>query len=401
MRQNIQEHFRILGLHPGVGPLEIRRAYRQMVQRWHPDHFKPGSPMQATAEDITKDLNNAFEQLYRKKLYRKFVHKSDSTAEPDAADGEKSRTQAPAGGTAAPAPPDPKTSERPRRPFIGAWSARMREFLKSGPFFRRPKHIPWARATAVAGLAVLLVPIWQKTHERKSVETVMQTEAERRGQPADEAAHPPAGDATRGDESGDDAGLKKDDAPHAVAPMAERSVQNSVDMTISFGRSSSETHIRKAEAALDVFEVGDTKEKVMAIQGAPDEATENLLRYGASVVYLQDGMVSGWSDQLPRLHIRKWTTIESALDTFTFGSTMREVVQAQGLPTTFTQNSYTYGSSSIYFENDRVIGWNESDVPLRSFDLPVSPFVDLDRFRAPVLPSLGDFRITAAPRVGY
>ena len=351
--------------------------------------------MQATAEDITKELNNAFEQLYRKKLYRKFLPKSDYTPGPDSA---RSDTAAPTGATTPPTPADATPPKPTRKPVIRAWIARKRELLRAGKLFRRPKHVPWARATALAGLAVLLVPIWQKTHEGNAVETAMRVEAERRGEPIDEPSTAKATEAARSGQPKDDPELAKDDdAPHVVSVVPARSLPDSGDMAISFGPSTSESHIRKAQAALEVFEVGDPKEKVMALQGAPDEATDNLLRYGASVVYLKNGMVSGWSDQLPRLHVRTWTTIDSAIDTFTVGSTMQDVVRAQGLPTTFTSDTYSYGSSTVYFDNDRVIGWNESDVPLRSFDLPFSPFAGLDRYPTPVLPSLGDFRITAAP----
>lgn len=400
MRQNIQDHFRVLGLTPGVGPLEIRRAYRLMVRRWHPDHFKPGSPMQATAEDITKELNNAFEHLYRKKLYRKFLPKSDYSPESDTTPGMSA--QASTGGTAPPTPTDAAPPKSTRRPVIRAWFARKREQFRSGKLIRKPKHVPWARATAMAGLAVLLVPIWQKTHERRAVEIPVQGEAERRGESIDDAANPNSSDAARSAPAGYDvASSKVDSAPPAASAPQTQTIPEAADMSISFGRSTSDTHIRRAEAALDVFAVGDPKEKVLALQGAPDEATENLLRYGASVVYLKEGLVSGWSDQRPRLHVRKWTTIDSALNTFSIGSTMGDVVRAQGLPTTFTSSSYNYGSSTVFFENDRVVGWDESDVPLRSFDLPFSPFVDLERYGAPVLPSLGDFRITALPETGF
>jgi hypothetical protein len=401
MRQNLQEYFRVLELNPGAGPLEIRRAYRHMVQRWHPDHFKPGSPMQATAEDITKELNNAFEQLYRKKLYRKFLPKSDYSAgdatPPDLA------TKAPfPGDTASPIPPDQAPPKPRRRPVIRAWFARKREQLRSGKLFRKPKHFPWARATALAGLAVLLVPVWQKTHEPQAVERAMQVEAGRLAEAPDLAATAAAGTPAREARAVEDGAAAKDEeAPHAYPALPELKAQEPAEMTISFRRSASETHLRRAEAALDVFEVGDPKSKVLALQGTPDEETEHLLRYGASVVYLRDGVVTGWSDQLPRLRIRKWTTIESALNTFTVGSTMADVIRAQGLPTMFTENTYTYGSSVISFENDRVVGWTELDVPLRAFDLPASPFVDLDQLRAPSLSALGDIQFRALSSVSY
>ena len=70
MRKDIHEYYRALGLTPGADPAQIRRAYRQLVQQWHPDLFKQGSPVQTTAEDITKEINEAYEQLYRKGLQK-------------------------------------------------------------------------------------------------------------------------------------------------------------------------------------------------------------------------------------------------------------------------------------------------------------------------------------------
>jgi hypothetical protein len=397
MRQNIQEYFRVLGLNPGVGPLEIRRAYRHMVQHWHPDLFKAGSPMQATAEDITKEINNAFEQLYRKKLYRKFLTKSGGSPEADPTRAEATSTAAPMETAAAPEPAPEKEPPKPkrRRPLIRAWIARKRELLRERKLFRRPRHIPWARATALAGLAVLVVPIWQKTHERAAVERAMQAEA------SEAPASAGLGDESRPGAS-DPATVIIRGSTNDKTPIgrADPALPGSLDLSISLNRSAPETRLRTAEASLDVFEVGDPKAKVLAIQGEPDEASDNVLRYGSSIVYLQSGLVLGWSNQLPRLRVRKWTTIEATLDTFSFGSTMLDVVRAQGIPTTFTANSYTYGSSVISFENDRVAAWSEADVPLRAFNMPVSPFIDLDRFDSPTLPTLDSFHVATAPRYG-
>jgi hypothetical protein len=401
MRQNIQEYYRVLGLNPGVGPLEIRRAYRHMVQHWHPDLFKPGSPMQATAEDITKEINNAFEQLYRKKLYRKFLPKTDYSPETDPTQSEPTPAAAAGEKAAAPEPPPeqepPKPARKRRRPVIRAWIARKLELLREGKLFRRPKHIPWARATALAGLAVLVVPIWQKTHEPAAVERAIEADATLQADPSDGSASTRSSDEPRASATNPETMIVRDPTTdrNRNGP-SDRTATGSSDVVLALNRSASERYLQTAEATLDVFELGDPKAKVLAIQGPPDEASENVLRYGSSIVYLQSGLVSGWSDQLPRLHIRKWTTIEGALDTFAFGSTMLDVVRAQGIPTTFSPSSYTYGSSVIYFENDRVAAWSEADVPLRAFNMPVSPFIDLARFNSPSLPTLDDFRVTPA-----
>ena len=73
MRKDFQEYYRVLGLNPGASAAKIRHAYRQLIQRWHPDHFKAGSLMQTTAEDLTKEINEAYEQLYKKQRYKKYL----------------------------------------------------------------------------------------------------------------------------------------------------------------------------------------------------------------------------------------------------------------------------------------------------------------------------------------
>jgi hypothetical protein len=379
MRQNIQEYFRILGVNPGVGPLEIRRAYRHLVQSWHPDLFKPGSPMQATAEDITKEINQAFEQLYRKKLYRKFLPKTDAAAEaektgPDRAEATASPVEASPKG----APETEPVKAARRRPVLRAWFARKISQARAGRLLRRPRHIPWAKATAAAGLAVLLVPIWQKSHERAAVESALSAEASPAGDDARTARS-----AKRRESDSDDVIIGQVREPGKGGLRQDRSEALMPISALFASRAGPDFRSSEAAAVLDVFEMGDPKSKVLALQGVPDEASDNVLRYGSSIVYLQHGFVSGWSDQLPRLRIRKWTTIESALDAFTFGSTMREVVKAQGVPTEFSPRSYTYGTSVIFFDNDRVSGWSDGDVPLRSFDFPSSPFIDIDRLSSP------------------
>ncbi len=70
MRKNPLEYYRALGLNPGATADEIKQAYRRLLQTWHPDHFKTGSLMQTTAEDVTKEINEAYEQLLKKQLYK-------------------------------------------------------------------------------------------------------------------------------------------------------------------------------------------------------------------------------------------------------------------------------------------------------------------------------------------
>jgi len=137
-----------------------------------------------------------------------------------------------------------------------------------------------------------------------------------------------------------------------------------------------------AAADLETFGVGDTKARVLAVQGAPDEAKDSVFRYGSSLVYFEKGVVRNWSDRLPRLRIRRWPTLDGAsLDTFAVGSSRSDVIRAQGLPDSFSARGYVYGSSIIYFKDDTVANWVVGDTRLRTFALPTLPFIDVDASR--------------------
>src|SRR5580658_9882704 len=144
MRKDINEYYRALGIAPGAEPAQIRRAYRQLVQQWHPDLFKAGSPMQTTAEDITKEINEAYDQLYRKKLYRNFSPKSErkENAPPPVARNEFAREDTRATGEKRPAGvPKAKKPARPARRKSAPWTSRVRRFK-------------WPRWARIGGLSV-------------------------------------------------------------------------------------------------------------------------------------------------------------------------------------------------------------------------------------------------------
>src|SRR5580698_11188809 len=77
MRPDSHRHFLALELSPGASANDIRGAYRKLIQKWHPDRFAAGSLMQTTAEDQTKELNEAYDWLYKKRHYRKFLAATD------------------------------------------------------------------------------------------------------------------------------------------------------------------------------------------------------------------------------------------------------------------------------------------------------------------------------------
>jgi hypothetical protein len=127
--------------------------------------------------------------------------------------------------------------------------------------------------------------------------------------------------------------------------------------------------VAQVRRELETFEVGDSKARVIAIQGEPDERGENVFRYGSSLIYFRQGLVSDWTNRWPSLRVRAPESLGyGLLDTFTYRSSRNEVVRAQGQPTRVTGRSYYYGSSVVNFDREWVSSWDVGDRPLKARD---------------------------------
>lgn len=363
MRKDLLPYYRALGLSPGAEPLEIRRAYRQLVQQWHPDLYKPGSPMQTTAEDITKEVNEAYEQLYRRKRYRSFASKPapGSAGKAKPAGGSHGSAESAKPGAARRGPP--RSARRPRRTAASLLDG----YLGKAVAWSRLRRV---RAVASAGVLLAAVMALRSGLENLSRPGVGAPANAASSLPAAAAAAPPARLASAA----------------AGAPAASRETAGSSLGPAAIEGGSAMPRTREGDALLDragtlldVIEVGDTRARVLALQGTPDEAADTVIRYGSSVVFFSNGLVRGWLDRQPRLHVRHWDEDAPAqVDTFTMGSTRGDVVRAQGLPSAFTASSYLYGLSVVNFEAGRVASWSEGDVGLRHFEMPTLPFLDIE-----------------------
>lgn len=61
----LSQHFEELELDPGASLEEIKQAYRDLLQVWHPDRYSHSQRLHQRAEERTKRINAAYDALSR------------------------------------------------------------------------------------------------------------------------------------------------------------------------------------------------------------------------------------------------------------------------------------------------------------------------------------------------
>jgi hypothetical protein len=113
----------------------------------------------------------------------------------------------------------------------------------------------------------------------------------------------------------------------------------------------------------DYFTIGSTKGDVLRVQGSPTRYGDYQWTYGSSTVDFNNDRVVSWNQfygsPLKIKMLPSATAMSNAKGYFTLGSTKDEVLAVQGTPTKFGGYQWTYGSSTVDFNNDRVVSWNQ------------------------------------------
>lgn len=116
------------------------------------------------------------------------------------------------------------------------------------------------------------------------------------------------------------------------------------------------------------FTVGSSLGEVYSIQGVPTRTEKDVWHYGNSKIYFSKGKVFRWEENPDNpLRVDVLSGLEkNSARFFGRGSTKDEVLAAQGRPDRDAGNVWDYGLSRVYFEKDRVTGWQEGPLyPLR------------------------------------
>lgn len=89
-----KSYYSILNLEPGCSWTEVRKSYKSMTQKWHPDRYPEGSKKKSAANDKIKQINNAYTHLQKFNTDNGFLPNVDKAIDLALSSTKKQSTQA-------------------------------------------------------------------------------------------------------------------------------------------------------------------------------------------------------------------------------------------------------------------------------------------------------------------
>jgi len=391
-----------LGLNASASDVEVKTAYRLYVKAWHPDRFPGDDKSKRAAQEKLKTINSAYEFLASpssKKSPPVRPKAATSPSQPQDRTQQKQNSAPPpppAGGRSQPPPPKANTTDqappRPPNPTPQPPSGppQPQNWPSQRPVPPPPPTRPdWAsspgfktflRYAAIVCAVSFGKLFWQTFDAKPTTNTSVQREwDEQRAKtlggleshqeaPASDINSNPKISSRQKERKSTASALKSDQqvSPHQQDPKNQEAQTPQI-----FPQSS--------KRSLSYFTVGSTKNEVLAVQGTPTAFSENTIEYSGSEVYFRNGRVVSWRNYpaLSPLRVRLLPSVPVVAKpgSITVGSTKDEVLAIQGTPTAFSENTFEYSGSEVYFKNGRVVSWRNYPAlsPLRVMLIPGAP----------------------------
>ncbi|MGD0913342.1 MAG: J domain-containing protein [Terracidiphilus sp.] len=363
----------MLGLQPTATDKEIRAAYHVLVKVWHPDRFQHDPTLIAQADEKLKGINSAFQYLISdagREQHRtgpasghdSGPHWSRRTkpSRDSASRGDSSQDEPVPDEPAAQAPAKMPRSVRILRAIFVSSVFRACAlvaviafigWIMFKPIDRFLSSEPLTAATYADAKNGMQRGIWGiKAMVSGYANETRQNFESRNGPPA--AAAEPA--------------PQEEPSEPAVPRLvtSEPVVQKPLKREYTTAPAS-------VVRVLPYVTAGLSKDEVIAAQGQPTSNAENRLFYGRSELDFSGDRLVGWKiDPASPIRVKLWpdAPVDPDLDSFWVGSSKNEVIVVQGTPTFWSQDTFGYGGSEVYFKDGRVVSWKNdpTTVPLHA-----------------------------------
>lgn len=343
------QDFHTLGLDPRAPIHEVKKAYRALAKRWHPDRFQQSSVHERRrAEERFKEITVAYRRISRAlRVPGKGVSSGASVRSSQSA-GRPRESGEQAG------------DRRPEASPPGQADSGKRRSRTFGPlrFRSRVSAIPggiWALAVGIVLVALVAVSLWEQDGPRTATGTSMTTGRPMQSGRTQAPPLPNTGTRDPTPVSEASAGL-----PTASLPANKPNVP----------------HGSEPEKGEPHFTLGSTEAEVLRVQGPPSRVHGQLWVYGLAEVQFRDGRVWRYNNFDQSLKVRVLPSSKSSDEHpafFTVGSTRDEVLRVQGTPTRIEGNRWTYGFSEVRFRSGTVEDYDNYFGNLKVRLLPSDP----------------------------
>lgn len=295
------KNYHLLGIRPGDSRQKLRQAYKLAIRKWHPDRFSFGDSDRDAAEERTKEINRAYQELqeyFQKNGCMPLDVKQPTPRRPDEL-------------AISPAPPQQcgvEVTEANHRPWTPANKRATKNnagrrsilglFFVAIPllgyhFFLSPDDFELPVTNWFSGASVA-VPDTQMEQAPQKVKRKYFTNGSSLGE-----VHSIQGIPTKIE---DDIWYYGD----AKVFFKNGKVSHWIDSADHRLLARPNQEPQAQETVVQYFSKGSTKAEVRAIQGTPLRETDNLWDYGISRIYFERDKVVGWHESpLEPLRIKR------------------------------------------------------------------------------------------------
>ncbi|MDH5512538.1 MAG: J domain-containing protein [Gammaproteobacteria bacterium] len=290
MTKQYENHYRILGILPGTSWKLLRKSYKSLVNKWHPDRFQQDLRQRKTAEEKTKEITQAYKEIAE---YYKKYDSLPLPAEDIANLGLKTSE------------PQPSPVEQPSPDDLASHYTQTARSPEAGRENWFTKYR--VRIFTAAGLICALLLLLPEPPESEDQSFVNQENPSlTAGTIKQESPSVQATDNkyfTIGSTIGE---------VYAIQGVPTRTEENiwyygKSKVLFSNGKVSgweegSDTFLRinivpkNNDPTSAYFHIGSMKQEVLAVQGLPDRDSGSVWDYGASRIYFENDRVSDWHE---------------------------------------------------------------------------------------------------------
>lgn len=337
-REKATDHdFRILGLSPQASRPEVKKAYREMVRRWHPDHFQQRPAAEKyQAEEKLKEITGAYRRISEGWAGQDRKHPKQRPRRAAAATAATSHSRRAAGSAAA--------AERPDR---GRVSRRGAARVQTSASRQKAVYFFLAFLCLAALVFINLQPV------RKALQpavAMFQPQDDLSRQVSSESSHLRALRAIPAHSAG-----RKQKIPPAPSPLPPK-------------------RTAPASRSGKYFGLGSSQADVLRVEGVPDKISGRTWVYNLSEIHFKNRRVDSYNNFDGSLKVRllpMHPTVRSPAF-FALGSTKNQVLAVMGTPTRIRRQTWYYGFSSIHFKSGRVAAFDNFFGNLKILMLPAS-----------------------------